>query len=458
MRSSTVDRASCRRRGRLPLPPAALRPADVPTVPPRAGGRPTPQEILGGIKAPAGFEVKVFAAPPIVNYPACVTATLAGELFVCVDRNSSLQADPGMGSILRLVDRNNDGQADEYTVFATMDSPRGAVFDGETLYVSHPPFSPRYRDTDGDGIADESRTLVRGLGFGLDFRGADHTTNGIEMGVDGWLYVAVGDYGVVKAVGADGKEIQMRGGGNVRVRPDGTDLEIYARGTRNDYDLAIDPYHEPVRARQHQRRRRLGHPAESLRRRAASTAIRRSSGTSPTRSIPPLADYGGGSGTGMLYVQDPGLPAPFGDALYSVDWGTNFDLSASAAAEGRDVHGRPGSVPRPAAADRHGGRRRLAPLRRELAGRTVPLRRRADRLPRAPDAPGRARRRRCPTSRPPPTRGWSSSSRRPIRCTAGSRSRRCCGAGRSPERIALLEKRVLGVGPAARAAWRRSSR
>ena len=26
----------------------------------------------------------------------------------------------------------------------------------------------------------------------------------------------------------------------------------------------------------------------------------------------------------MLYVQDPGLPAPFGDALYSVDWGTSF--------------------------------------------------------------------------------------------------------------------------------------
>jgi hypothetical protein len=26
------------------------------------------------------------------------------------------------------------------------------------------------------------------------------------------------------------------------VRPDGSDLEIYSRGTRNDYDLAIDPY------------------------------------------------------------------------------------------------------------------------------------------------------------------------------------------------------------------------
>jgi glucose/arabinose dehydrogenase len=172
------------------------RPADVPTLPARGSLTVSAEaitEILSGIKAPQGFEVKVFAAPSIVNYPTCLTATLTGELFVCVDRNSSLQADPGMGSVLRLVDRNNDGQADDYTVFATMDSPRGAVFDGDTLYVTHPPSLTAYRDGDGDGVAEESRTLVRGLGFGLDFRGADHTVNNVELGIDGWLYIAVGD-------------------------------------------------------------------------------------------------------------------------------------------------------------------------------------------------------------------------------------------------------------------------
>ena len=103
-----------------------------------------------------------------------------------------------------------------------MDSPRGAVFDGDTLYVTHPPNLTAYHDTDNDGIADESRVLVRGLGFDLKFRGADHTTNGVEMGIDGWLYIAVGDYGFVKADGKDGRELQLRGGGVVRVRPDGS--------------------------------------------------------------------------------------------------------------------------------------------------------------------------------------------------------------------------------------------
>jgi putative heme-binding domain-containing protein len=299
---------------------------EVPPLPaPRGTLTLTPEQtadILKSINAPAGFTVTAFAGPPVVNYPTCVTATHDGVLFVCVDRNGSLQTDPNMGYVLRIVDKDQDGRADSYSVFATMDSPRGAVWDGETLYVSHPPFVTAHRDADGDGIADQRRTLVRGLGFGLDFRGADHTTNALEMGIDGWLYVAVGDYGFVKAVGADGHEIQLRGGGNVRVRPDGTDLEIYTRGTRNDYDLAIDPYLNlfargntndgggfDIRMYHFVAGMTVGYP--SLFRNFTDEVV------------PAIADYGTGSGTGMLYVHDAGLPPPFGNALYSVDWGRN---------------------------------------------------------------------------------------------------------------------------------------
>ena len=297
-----------------------------PPLPPEKGtltiGTDVADAILAAVKAPAGFTVTAFAAPPVANYPAAVTATHDGVVFVCVDRNGSLQTDAGMGYILRLVDKDRNGQADEYSVFAAIDSPRGAAFDGAWLYVSHPPFVTALRDGNGDGIAEERRTLVRGLGFGLDFRGADHTTNGIEMGIDGWLYVAVGDYGFVKATGADGREIQLRGGGNVRVRPDGSGLEIYTRGTRNDYDLAIDPYLNlfargntndgggfDIRMYHFVAGASFGYP----------TLFRNFS----SEVVPPIADYGTGSGTGMLFVHDSGLPAPYGDALYSVDWGRN---------------------------------------------------------------------------------------------------------------------------------------
>ena len=73
-------------------------------------------------------------------------------------------------------------------------------------------------------------------------RGADHTTNGIRLGIDGWIYIATGDFGCVKATGLkDHTELQFHYGGVLRIRPDGTGLEVYCYGTRNIYDVAIDP-------------------------------------------------------------------------------------------------------------------------------------------------------------------------------------------------------------------------
>jgi putative membrane-bound dehydrogenase-like protein len=431
-------------------PQGPARPAEVPVLPPRGAVTFTDAavtELLGTLKAPAGFDVQIFAAPPIVNYPTCLTATIAGELFVCVDRNGSLQQDPGMGTILRLVDTNRDGRADEYTVFATLDSPRGVVFDGDTLYVMHPPLLTALRDTNNDGIADERKTLVRGLGFGLDFRGADHTTNGVEMGIDGWLYVAVGDYGAVKAVGTDGKEIQLRGGGNVRVRPDGRDLEIYSRGTRNDYDLAIDPYMNifargntndgggwDIRLNHFVAGANFGYP--SLFKNFADEII------------PPLADYRTGSGTGMLYVQDAGLPSPYGDTLYSVDWGTNtiyrHPLTAKGATftVGQEVFV---TLPRPTDLTVDGSSRLyLASWRGgqfRYAGENIGY---IARLVATGAAPP-----------PAPVLGSATDARLVELIASANQTHRrfaqqeLLRRGRSPERIGLLEKRVLGADPVA---------
>ena len=112
----------------------------------------------------------------------------------------------------------------------------------DTLYLIHPPFLSSFRDTTGDGVADEHKVLLENIGFGLRHpRGSDHTTNGCRMGIDGWLYIAVGDFGMEATKGADGKVVTLRGGGVARVRPDGSDLEIYSYHTRNICDIAISP-------------------------------------------------------------------------------------------------------------------------------------------------------------------------------------------------------------------------
>src|SRR5262249_15805403 len=96
-------------------------------------------------KAPAGFDVALFAAPPKVSYPVALAAAPTGELFVAVDEQGSIGRTPGGGRVLRCVDKDGDGKVDEVTVFAKMDHPRGLIYQDGPLWVLHPPFLSVYR-------------------------------------------------------------------------------------------------------------------------------------------------------------------------------------------------------------------------------------------------------------------------------------------------------------------------
>ncbi len=277
-------------------------------------------EILKGVQVPDGFDVTVFAAPPAVNYPVFVAAAPDGTLFVSSDGNGSLGRDPQRGRVIRLKDNDGDGRADQTNVFCEVDAPRGLVWDHDRLYLMHPPHLSVFIDKDRDGVADEQKILVSNLAFGYDKRPADHTTNGLSLGVDGYLYVAGGDFGFIDAVGTDGTRLTHRGGGVIRVRPDGTGLEIYSTGTRNILEVAVSPEMElfardntndgggwDVRFHHFTGGDDHGYP--------------RLYKNFSEECIAPLADYGGGSGCGAVYVDEPG----FGDwnhAPFSADWGT----------------------------------------------------------------------------------------------------------------------------------------
>ena len=306
------------RPGEIPAMPAKLAPSGALTRNPVYE-----EKVRTEVKAPAGFAVTLFAQPPFAEYPVCVTSSLDGVVFVGTDPNLAQDFVKGRGRIVRLVDDDHDGRADRYTVFADVDSPRGMIWDGKVLYVLHPPNLTAYFDDNGDGIADRSVDLVKGISAGnLDFRSADHSTNGITLGIDGWIYIAVGDYGFVKAIGTDGMQLGHHGGGVVRVRTDGTGLEMYATGTRNMYDLGIDPFMHvfsrdntndgggwDTRMHYLPMGADMGYP--SLFRNFAS------------EHMPSIWDYGPGAGTGGLWVQDPGMPAEMNNQFYSGDWTMN---------------------------------------------------------------------------------------------------------------------------------------
>ena len=276
--------------------------------------------ILTDVTVPDEFVATVFAAPPAVNYPVFVAADVDGTLYVSSDGNGSLGRDPQRGRVIRLRDLDGDGRADESKVFCEIDSPRGLVWDHDRLYLMHPPNLSAFIDHDGDGVADEQKTLVKNLAFGYDKRPADHTTNGVSMGVDGWLYIAGGDFGFIDAEGTDGRKLTHRGGGVIRVRPDGTGLEVYSTGTRNILEVAVSPRMDlfardntndgggwDVRLHHFTGMDDHGYP--------------RLYKNFNDECVQPLADYGGGSGCGAVYIDEPGF-GKWNDAPFTADWGT----------------------------------------------------------------------------------------------------------------------------------------
>jgi putative membrane-bound dehydrogenase-like protein len=290
-------------------------------VDPQQAARQEEAALLSELKVPDGFEATIFAAPPAGQYPVFVSAAPNGDLYVSQDKNGSLGRKDHYGSVLRLRDTDGDGRADEVKRFVDdVDSPRGLAWDHDRLYLLHPPHLTAYIDRDGDGVAEESKRLVSNIAFDLKTRPADHTSNGVTLAMDGWLYLAIGDFGFMKAEGTDGRKVQLRGGGVVRVRPDGAGLEIYSRGTRNILIASFDPLLNgfsrdntndgggwDIRLHHYSGLEHHGYP--SLFKNFGDEIVQ------------PLADYGGGSGCGGVYVDEPGFPAGYGNALYTADWG-----------------------------------------------------------------------------------------------------------------------------------------
>lgn len=285
---------------------------------------------------PKDLAMHLFSGPDLTPSPACLAVAVSGEVFVGVDQIGSLGREPGKGKIVKLVDSNNDGTADSHTIFAHIDNPRGIIPLGDKVYVLHTIFSETekiatgmdlvvFTDEDGDGVADgPSVPLIKHLSppkF-LQSRGTDHATNGIRLGIDGWIYIAVGDFGFYKAIDNEGTELTMLGGGIIRVRPDGTGMEIYSHGSRNIYDIAIDPYMNiftrgntndgggwNIRFSHQIQTGEYGYPVLF---KHFSEEI-----------IPALADLGGGSGTGALFLNDDNWPSHYNNVPMMADWGRN---------------------------------------------------------------------------------------------------------------------------------------
>jgi glucose/arabinose dehydrogenase len=172
-----------------------------------------------GISLPEGFSAYAIATG--FYRPTSVAVANDGEWYV-----SSRH-----GVVERLTDFDGDGVLEaaayfsappELEVTGLLATPDGGLYlsvTGETLLV---------RDTDGDGLADESTSVVRDLPHGR------HQNNGLVMGPGGSLFLTNG----TTCDDCEGED--SRSGAILQANQDGSDLQVYATGLRNPYDLAFD--------------------------------------------------------------------------------------------------------------------------------------------------------------------------------------------------------------------------
>jgi quinoprotein glucose dehydrogenase len=146
--------------------------------------------------------------------------------------------------VRRLVDRDGDGVADDAGVWAAgmNELERGALagvlaWGRDQVYATAIPELVSWRDSLG---AARGRRVLQ-AGFGVHMGQGGHDMHGLTMGLDGRLYWSIGDRGFALTT-RDGRRLAAHEGAVFRCWPDGSGLELFARGLRNPQELAFDDH------------------------------------------------------------------------------------------------------------------------------------------------------------------------------------------------------------------------
>lgn len=274
------------------------------------------QAVCATAPVPAkGWTLELIAEAPKIRHPSVVCVAPDGRVFVAEDPMdiSTKHANEQAGRILCL---HRDGRV---TVFADhLYAVFGMQYLRGSLFVLHNPKFSRFRDEDGMGRdREELIEQTNPEPWALDWN--DHVPSNFRLAMDGYFYVAVGDKGLYGAVDRSGRRVDLHGGGVVRIRPDGTGLEVFARGVRNILDVAMDAEDELFtydNTDENQWMGRVthmvdggfyGYPFDFIPRRPYTLWM--------------FADYGPGAACGAVAYTDDALPAEYRGNLFLADFG-----------------------------------------------------------------------------------------------------------------------------------------
>ncbi len=275
------------------------------------------------LQLPPGFKATLFACDPFIEYPSVIAAgPKANQLFVAVDYMTGLGVDIVRRDEVRLIeDIDGDGYADKSTVYATgFNSIQGLAYHDGAVYVMHAPYLTVLRDTKGSGKAVDRRDLLTGLGLKPEDNPPRlHCANGVVVGHDGWLYLALGDHGC-NVIRPEGDRLIFNGGGILRCRPDGSDLHVFATGLRNIYDVALDEdLNVFVRDNENDGGTYMIRVCHSFF--GADHGYPYLYDDRPEEALAPIGDFGLGSSAGGACYTEAAFPPEFRGNLFFCEWG-----------------------------------------------------------------------------------------------------------------------------------------
>lgn len=176
---------------------------------------------LDGIRLPPGFSISIYAD----NVPGARSLALGDNGTVFVGTRET-------GKVYALLDHHKKNRADEViTIAEGLNSPNGVAFRNGSLYVAEINRIVRY-DSIEKRLKNPPKPVIINDSFPKD---RHHGWKFIRFGPDGFLYVPVG------APCNICERKDSRYATIMRMKPDGTNLEIYARGVRNTVGFDWEP-------------------------------------------------------------------------------------------------------------------------------------------------------------------------------------------------------------------------
>ena len=187
-----------------------------------------PVAALKSFRLHEGFRLQTVASEPVVTDPVGLVYDADGHIYAAEMRGYPYPEKSPTGNVRRLEDRDGDGIFERSTIFVDgLSWPTSVLAHDGGVLIAVPPDILYARDTDGDGVADEKKVVFTGFGT----QNVQALVNGLQWGLDGWIYGISGGNGgdIRNPARPDDKAVSVRGR-DFRFQPDGSRFEATSGG------------------------------------------------------------------------------------------------------------------------------------------------------------------------------------------------------------------------------------